>query len=209
MPERAKRRNRTETAYETLKKRILEQQIQPGAMLGEIAIAKELEMSRTPVREALKMLKSEDLLEIRDGVGTFVKSISRQDIKDAYEVRKALELLAIQTAILCITDEEIEMLRQNFLVIQGKLMDGTWVSVEEYAHADWALHDLIIQRCENKYVHKITGDMGAVLRRYQCMSVGELAQAGQSLQEHLMILDGIQARNVEQTTQLLSQHIQY
>lgn len=209
MPHKEKRPNLTEVAYDTLRRKILSGQLAPGTMLGEVALAQELNMSRTPLREALKMLKRDDLLEIRDGVGTFVKTVTRQEIRDAYELRKALELLAVQTAIRHITSHELEPLRQQFLTILGKLRADTPVSVEEYAQADWALHDLIIQRCENVYVRRVTGEMSAILRRYQSMSVEELTHAQRSLDEHLQILDALDQRNLPLVRTLLEEHIQY
>ena len=83
MPVKEKKTSRAEFAYDTLKRRILDNQLPPGAMLSEVALAQKLNMSRTPIREALKMLMRDDLVEIRDGVGTFVKSATQKDIEDA------------------------------------------------------------------------------------------------------------------------------
>ena len=70
--------------FNTLRQAILKGELAPGERLMEIQLAEKLGVSRTPIREALKMLMRDDLVEIRDGVGTFVKSATQKDIEDAY-----------------------------------------------------------------------------------------------------------------------------
>ena len=118
MPVKEKKTSRAEFAYDTLKRRILDNQLPPGAMLSEVALAQKLNMSRTPIREALKMLMRDDLVEIRDGVGTFVKSATQKDIEDAYAVRQALEVLAARTAIGAFSPEELDALEARFRSLQ-------------------------------------------------------------------------------------------
>ena len=93
-------------------------------MLSEVALAQKLNMSRTPIREALKMLMRDDLVEIRDGVGTFVKSATQKDIEDAYAVRQALEVLAARTAIGAFSSEELDALEARFLLPPGTAGTG-------------------------------------------------------------------------------------
>ena len=178
MPVKEKKTSRAEFAYDTLKRRILDNQLPPGAMLSEVALAQKLNMSRTPIREALKMLMRDDLVEIRDGVGTFVKSATQKDIEDAYAVRQALEVLAARTAIGAFSSEELDALEARFRSLQVRLEQGETVRVEEFADADWALHDQILQKSGNRYAQKATNDLRAVLRRYQYLSVRLLSPGG-------------------------------
>ena len=181
MPVKEKKTSRAEFAYDTLKRRILDNQLPPGAMLSEVALAQKLNMSRTPIREALKMLMRDDLVEIRDGVGTFVKSATQKDIEDAYAVRQALEVLAARTAIGAFSSEELDALEARFRSLQVRLEQGETVRVEEFADADWALHDQILQKSGNRYAQKATNDLRAVLRRYQYLSVRLLSRVEESL----------------------------
>ena len=203
MPVKEKKTSRAEFAYDTLKRRILDNQLPPGAMLSEVALAQKLNMSRTPIREALKMLMRDDLVEIRDGVGTFVKSATQKDIEDAYAVRQALEVLAARTAIGAFSSEELDALEARFRSLQVRLEQG------EFAEADWALHDQILQKSGNRYAQKATNDLRAVLRRYQYLSVRLLSRVEESLTEHLAILDCIRRRDLARLTELLENHIQY
>ena len=209
MPVKEKKTSRAEFAYDTLKRRILDNQLPPGAMLSEVALAQKLNMSRPPIREALKMLMRDDLVEIRDGVGTFVKSATQKDIEDAYAVRQALEVLAARTAIGAFSSEDLDALEARFRSLQVRLEQGETVRVEEFADADWALHDQILQKSGNRYAQKATNDLRAVLRRYQYLSVRLLSRVEESLTEHLAILDCIRRRDLARLTELLENHIQY
>ena len=205
MPVKEKKTSRAEFAYDTLKRRILDNQLPPGAMLSEVALAQKLNMSRTPIREALKMLMRDDLVEIRDGVGTFVKSATQKDIEDAYAVRQHLQGLAIGA----FSSEDLDALEARFRSLQVRLEQGETVRVEEFADADWALHDQILQKSGNRYAQKATNDLRAVLRRYQYLSVRLLSRVEESLTEHLAILDCIRRRDLARLTELLENHIQY
>lgn len=203
MPVKEKKTSRAEFAYDTLKRRILDNQLPPGAMLSEVALAQKLNMSRTPIREALKMLMRDDLVEIRDGVGTFVKSATQKDIEDAYAVRQALEVLAARTAIGAFSSEELDALEARFRSLQVRLEQGETVRVGKL------LHDQILQKSGNRYAQKATNDLRAVLRRYQYLSVRLLSRVEESLTEHLAILDCIRRRDLARLTELLENHIQY
>ena len=96
-----------------------------------------------------------------------------------------------------------------FRSLQVRLEQGETVRVEEFADADWALHDQILQKSGNRYAQKATNDLRAVLRRYQYLSVRLLSRVEESLTEHLAILDCIRRRDLARLTELLENHIQY
>ncbi len=101
-----RRYNLAQLAYREIKDLILQNKLKSGDLLSESLIAQELGMSRTPVREALRVLAQEDLIEILNGIGVYVKDISVSDMVDIFEVRKALEVIAIKSAIHEIKEEE-------------------------------------------------------------------------------------------------------
>lgn len=210
MPVKEKKTSRAEFAYVTLKRRILEQSASPRAAMSARWPWPEAEHEPAPpFREALKMLMRDDLVEIRDGVGTFVKSATQKDIEDAYAVRQALEVLAAR-------DRHWRFLLRGAGRPGGPLPlpPGTAGSRGdcrrgEFADADWALHDQILQKSGNRYAQKATNDLRAVLRRYQYLSVRLLSRVEESLTEHLAILDCIRRRDLARLTELLENHIQY
>ncbi|MCI8678339.1 MAG: GntR family transcriptional regulator [Lawsonibacter sp.] len=209
MTNETKKPSRAEVAYHILKDRIMSNQAPSGTLLSEVALTKELNMSRTPIREALKILESEDLVEIIDGVGSFVKKITEKDIEDAYAVRQVLEIFAAQTAITAFTAEELDSLEERFRLIQRRLQNGEAVSIEEFTNADWALHDQLLQKSGNRYAQAMIDNLSVVMRRYQALSVRLLCNTEKSLEEHLGIIECIRRRDLDNLTALLKNHIQY
>lgn len=104
------------------------------------------------------------------------------------------------TAIGAFSSEELDALEARFRSLQVRLEQGETVRVEEFADADWALHDQILQKSGNRYAQKATNDLRAVLRRYQYLSVRLLSRVEESLTEHLAILDCIRRRDLARLT---------
>jgi len=198
-----------EIAYDTIKDAIIHNEIKPGTMLSEKQLCDSLKMSRTPVREALRMLETEDLIEVRDGVGTFVKERSQKDIEDAYELRMHMEVLAIQTAIYEFTEEELEKLEQCFQEMDLRYRSGGTLSIEEYGEADWNLHDMIVRKSKNRYVKIVMDVIRTPLKRYQSLSVKVISNIENSMREHLEIIEAIRKQDLPQAQAILERHIQY
>lgn len=204
-----RKRHLMDIAYEEMKASILSNRLKPGEMLGEIQLGETLHMSRTPIREAIRRLEMEGLVEVKDGVGTFVTAFSAEDIADAYEVRRAMELLAIQTAIGEFQEEELRELRETFQGIAGRLEENDMVTIDECADADWRFHNMIIEKSKNRFVKTAMASISMNVRRYQYMSVHVFHNVAQGMQEHLAIVDAIGAGDVARAGELLQKHIAY
>ena len=96
--------------YGELRERILNLSLEPGARLHEAELAAELAVSRTPLREALRMLLAEDLVEQLPTGGMLVRRLDLQDMRELYAVRAALEGLAVREACQRLTDADLEVL---------------------------------------------------------------------------------------------------
>lgn len=204
-----KRENLSQKAYIELKKEIYSNRIKPGDCLSENLIASELNMSRTPVREALRMLENEDLVEIKDGIGIYVKTISLTDIEDIFEVRKVLETLAFSTSINAITDEEIEDLEKKFNILMVNYNNGIDVLMESFVSVDWQLDELIVNKCRNNYIISIMNDIKAKIIRYQYISYEALNNVADSINQHLKILSLIKKRNLKELIDANEKHIDW
>ena len=204
-----KKKNLSQIAYIELRKDIYKNKIKPGDCLSENLIAKELNMSRTPVREALRMLENEDLIEIKDGIGIYVKTISFKDIKDIFEVRKALETLALKTSINRITDEEITKLEKKFTDLMVEFENGINVPMDKFVAVDWELDELMVKKCNNDYVISIISDIKAKIIRYQYMSYEALNDVKESTSQHLKILSLMKNRDLEELVYVNEKHIEW
>ena len=126
--------------FEALKEAILTQKLHPGERLLESELAVELGVSRTPVREAIRRLEQENLVVMIPRKGAYVAGISLKDIHEVYEIRAALEALALELAAAYITDEELAELARQVSEEEAMTEDGR---LNEIIFIDSSFHDLI------------------------------------------------------------------
>lgn len=201
------RQSLTDQAYSMIHTAISDGTFPPGMLLSENHLARELKMSRTPVREALHVLESQDFVEIRDGLGTFVKTLTLRDLRDLFQIRLNLETLAISTAVDHISESEIDQLEEQFHILLDKNAKGERINLEEFAEVDSKLHDLMIDHCQNKYVKQFMQAIMANVKRCQLMSLTFLDDVEESTTQHLELLVLIRSREKEKLAEKLKEHI--
>ena len=199
----------SDIAYNSLKKLILQNRLVPGDLLSENLIAKNLGMSRTPVREALRMLSQEGVIEVIQGVGARVKEISSRDIDDLFEIRKSMEILAIKTAVFNFSEEEISKFKDDFNSLKRREDLKEKTIIEEFTIIDRKFHNAIIEKSNNKYVKKIMEAINFNIQRYIGMSVLALGDINRSIEQHFELLDLIGKRDVEKLLPSLENHINW
>ena len=203
------RANLSEVAYNQIKDALCEGEIMPGDILSESRLAQQLGMSRTPVREALRALASEGWLEIKNGVGAYVKPLSTKDMEDLYEVRCLLEAQAVRTAVYHIANEEIDALERKFQTLLDNFDRGNPPDAREFSALDWELHELIVERCQNRYIKEIMRSNTSNMKRYQFLSAEALNDVRESTRQHLKILALLRGRNVEELSGALREHLEW
>jgi len=194
-------------AYQEIKDAIVHAKMRPGDYLGEEMLARALEMSRTPVREALKRLASENLVEITPK-GAFVKEVSPQDIREIYELREVLECLALQSAIRNITPEEIDQLESRGLALKEGLKAGRPIDWRAVSKWDNDLHVLIISKCANSYLKQFMAVLNQHILRYQLLAAQALSNPEDTIGQHLEMIALLRQGDLERLTAALRTHIQ-
>ena len=195
----------SEQAYNQIKDAICQGSVAPGDILSE----NQLGMSRTPVREALRALASEGFVEIRNGIGAYVKPLSSKDMEDLYEVRCLLEMQAIKTSIYRISNDEIDDLTRRFQAIYDACEQGDSPAQGEFSELDWELHSLLVDRCTNNYIKEIVAGNNSNLRRYQSLSVNVLGDVHESARQHLEILRVLRSRDLDKLEEVLHAHLMW
>lgn len=198
-----------QVAYDGIKKLISDQEIEPGELLSENQLAEYFNMSRTPVREAIRRLQAEGLVEIRKGIGTFLKPLTAKDIKDIYEVRTAMELMACETSIYQITDEEIRQVRENLEELKNRKQRGEKIGHMEFSQIDGQFHDLIIQRSNNKYIELLMEQIYFNVERYRRLSFHVSLDLEESTRQHLDLLQYLEQRDLKGLQAGLSSHLNW
>jgi len=162
----------TKKAYRHLLLQLSSGHLQAGTVVSEMKIADELGISRTPVGQAIRQLVSEGLMEQLPRYGTMVKEITKQDIKDLYELREAMEPYAANNAAKRITPPQLEQLAilcrsiEHLAEALGSnkvdALEGR--SLQEFLSADLAFHLYILRAAENKRMLKIAKESRFVSR---------------------------------------------
>lgn len=184
-------------AYDAIKDAICTGKFAEGDILSGLKLSKTLAMSRTPVRDAVRLLESEGFLEVKSGIGILVKTISVQDIKNLYAVRTEMEILAATTAVYQITAEELDALEKSFLSLKAAYANGGTLDQKTYLDLDWELHELIVDRCGNSYIQTIMSMIYSNIRRYQRFSFEALNNLSESVDRHLRIINVLRLQDIE------------
>lgn len=188
-------------AYDYLRDAILTDKLQQGSAIVEQEVSDTLKISRTPVREALKVLEAEGLVYQIPQRGTFVKEVTTQDVEEIFALREALEVLALHEAIKNISDAALEK-AEKFLV---SLTPGS--EPEDFYASDRLIHDLIIQNGGNRRLANFLNTINSQVERLRRISSLRPNRLEKSMQEHLSIVRSLKARDLEKTEQQLREHI--
>lgn len=175
----------------------------PRERLIEQDLARELGVSRTSLREALRRLVAEGLLVVIHRRGTFVVELSEDDLKEIYSLRLALEVLAVETLIETITPAQIKELR-DLLVEMGQPLAPT--DIRTRVDRDLRFHEAICRFSGHSRLFAIWSKMGDQLRSYFATDY-RLGDEPGIVETHRALLDCIEARDKEAALATLRQHI--
>lgn len=199
--------NLAKMAYASIKDAIIYNKFKIGEALSENALAEMLSMSRTPVREALKILQKEDLVEILPGRGAFVKGISFKNLRDIYAVRRSLECLAVETGLPNITADEIAHIKKAWLDLSEDVKKSKEVDLKTINSHDAELHNLIVRKSNNAVLVTTIGILNVQIVRYQALAAWALGRTEQTINEHLEIIAMMEKRDREGLKNVLCTHI--
>ncbi len=180
---------------------ILSGSLPPGARLKQAQLAADLNVSRIPVREALRILESEGLIESTPGKGSRVIELTRRDAEDVLSVRGALEGLAARLAAARVTSSDIEMLRKIIEAGQEATMEGDHVSATEF-HTQFHLE---LARLSGNA--RLYDDLSVMPAKTEWINATLLQTRGTfSWSEHSDIVDAVAAGDADLAEQLMREH---
>ena len=197
-----KKETLSDQAYTYILKRIITFQFLPNTPVAEETLCKELDMSRTPVREALRRLEAEGFVTKIRNLGSFIRPYTQDDIRESCEIRRIFELYALKNCIKQADPEEIAAIRKQLLALAE---DSPY---EEYYASDTALHNMITRYCTNTKMHAILQSMEVQLDAVQKISARTPKRLYASRTEHLKILDAIEEVNLQKASMLLQEHLE-
>ena len=192
----------SEHVYRAIKEMILKNQLASGEKLSQERLAQRLGVSRTPLLTAFSKLEQEMLLELIPRRGAFVKTLSKKEFEDLYDIRMRLESLAAFEAATRRTDRELVELQRKYRDFE-KL-----VSVEanrNLREADYYFHMAIMKMSANPLLYRMMSSFNIII---MSNLEGLLKDARISLEEHHRILESIEKRDSKQAEREMYRHIE-
>ena len=193
-----------EVVFNTLRQAILRGDLKPKQRLMEVHLADKLGVSRTPIREAIRMLELEGLVIMLPRRGAEVASISRDDLKDVLEVRNSLDTLAVSLACERITDEELVELENASKAFEEATRSNDSIKIAE---ADVRFHDIIHTASKNNRLCMIESNLAERVYRYRLEYIKELKDFSRLVEEHRLILDYIKNHQTNLAVEVIDIHI--
>lgn len=193
--------------FQKIREDILSGKYQEHDELREAALGKELGVSRTPVREALRQLELEGLVTIIPNRGAYVTGISQKDIWDIYSLRSLLEGMCARWAVEHITEEQLDELEEIILLSEFQLKKGSGFSAEQITSLDGRFHTVLYEASGSRILSHVLTDFHNYVQSARKSSVISEDRARKSIREHKQILRAIRDRDAEMAEQLANEHI--
>jgi len=199
--------NRTlrEQVADHLREEILSSRLAPGEELGEVALARSLGISRGPLREALGQLAAEGLVTIVPRRGAVVRRLTHKEFIDAYQVREALESLAIKLAVPRLSAGEKAELHRMAEEME-RAADAE--DIDRFFEINRRFHARLVHASDNQKLADVHGQLVAQMARLLKQSVELRGGMAQSAAEHRAILEAVDAGDPVRAARLLEEHIE-
>jgi len=199
-----------EQVYNLLRKRILEQALKPGERLLELAVCESLKVSRTPVREAFRLLQQDGLVERIPQGGVRVTDLSLEEMKEISALRTVLEVYAVELACDKIQDHEIQEL-ENILKQAAELVavekEGRQIDVAELSKLNTVFHDVICSAARSSYLNKILEIVRMPILRFRPFSLEDRTHRIRGVEEHRLMIDLLRKRDKDGIKKLTAKHV--
>lgn len=193
-----------DVVFNTLRQEILTGKMKPGERLMEIHLANKLGVSRTPIREAIRKLELEGLVIMIPRKGAEVAQISWKSLKDVLEVRRALDVLAIELACERMTQEELESLYHACESFEEATKTK---DTRKIAEADVAFHDIIVASTGNKRLIQLVNNLSEQMYRYRFEYIKDSGPHRMLIEEHKEMYRSIQNKDKIAAADVVKKHI--
>lgn len=211
-PSAIRRRNLGDDVYRVLWARILSRELHPGDKLSDLRLSAELGVSRTPIREALHRLLQDGVIRAQPNRGFFVNSFSARDIEDIYEIRSALEALALRTVVIRHPDENyswaLEQLDDIAQMIASAESDDEVVQANErFLEADQGFHQFLVDRAGNERLTTLINGIWAQIAVFQKVGTHVPGYVEIALRQHREIITLLHEQQHADAIEALEAHI--
>jgi len=193
-----------EDVADRLREQIFSKQLAPGSWLDEQSLADQLGISRTPMREAIKVLASEGLITIKMRRGAYVTEVTRKDLEQIFTILSLLEGQAAKETAIKATEDELNMLDHLHHRLEKAAADR---DLEQFFEINVKFHELIQEIAGNKWMNGVIADLRKVLKLHRKDSLTSTGRLQNSLVEHREILRSILKRDENAAELAMRKHL--
>ncbi len=187
-----------------LRDRIFAGELMPGTFLDEARLSEQLSISRTPLREALKVLTAEGLVRHEPRRGCFVNEVTAQDLDEIFPVIALLEGRCAREAAVNASDADLEALE----VLHDKLNRHAKAKrITDYYAVNFAIHEAIITLANNRWLAQVIGDLRKIVKLARLQQLHAPGRLDQSLSEHMAVFAALKARDPEGADAAMRTHL--
>jgi DNA-binding GntR family transcriptional regulator len=190
--------------HDHLRDEIISGSLTPGTELNEVTLAESLGVSRGPVREALGRLAIEGLVTIRPRRGAVVRALSNEEFIEAYQVREALEMMAVRLAVPKLTAEDLAAMES---LIEEMALHAEAGDVQRFFEANTEFHQRFFKAADNRMLAEHYRQVRGQIDRHRLRSLELRGDLRRSIAEHRAILRAAKRGDVERAVHLTSGHI--
>lgn len=208
IPPMQQRKTLGDQIYETIREQIVSFKLPPGTMIYENELAETMKVSRTPIREAIRLLVSEQLLEVLPQRGTRIALISERKVSEARFIREQLELGAFRLAAAKWgeRDRSVESASFEALLAQQRAAAEA-KDIALFMQLDEAFHRAVMEIAGNETLLQMIYYMRAHLNRARYLAIDQFGHMDRVIEEHRQLFEAVRGGDEQRATELLTQHI--
>ena len=193
-----------ETAYRILKEKIVTLALPPASILNEAQLMAELDLGRTPIREALQRLAFEKLVVVLPRRGTLVADLNMSDLQKIFEIRLELEVYAARLAAARATSEQIAEMEALFVRTNALIEQGDH---HQLIQLDHQAHRLLAQAAHNEFLDETLEWLYTHVMRLWHVSLHKVGRLDEAINEHRDIIAAVKAGDGDRAAEIMRQHI--
>lgn len=191
-------------AYDYIRSRIIDGTFRPAERLVEAQLAQDIGVSRNTVKKVLLQIEQERLITIEDNKGARVLSLSIEEIQEYYEIRRALEVLVVRSAVHRITEQELEDMRR---ILEEMVELKKNQDYDAYSKCNRRFHDIIYDASGKTIAVEMIKSIKTQLIRFQFRTMLAPGRSDNSVLEHQALLDALSKRDEEAASLAIARHI--
>ncbi len=194
----------TSTIFEKIREDILIGKYVTGEKIVEAKLAEEFGVSRTPVREALKQLELDGLVDNIPNRGVIVKGISKQDIDDIFTIRVAIEGIAVKWAIERMDESDFEKLKEIFELMEFYTFKK---DLDKFGELNTKFHEVIYNATKSRYLEHVLKDFQFFMKTTRYKSLRSPGRMESALDEHREVLNAFKEKDIDRAVKAILTHV--